>query len=188
MILAGNLDTWPRSGNVKLIMRFVDSGNVDRWFVCSGSMQDSGVVLCAAHCVYARNPNGLNIFDWAQEIYTYPAWDGVGTVVGGPTSSEVIQNFGWARGDFFIAGTDYINNGNFDRDCVRYPHQPRNGAAIGMLTGWFGWAWGGGCDTSSQSSTLLVTPPRTATMAAPCTSGWVLGQLRRQPVRVGDRW
>jgi hypothetical protein len=45
MSLAGGLDTWPRSGNVKLVMRFVDDNNNDRWFVCSGSMQDPGDVL-----------------------------------------------------------------------------------------------------------------------------------------------
>src|SRR6185295_7011933 len=55
---ATSLDTWPRSGNVKLVMHFIDTGGVDRWYVASGSMQDSGVVLTAAHCVYARNPDG----------------------------------------------------------------------------------------------------------------------------------
>lgn len=145
MSLAGSLSTWPRSGNCKLVMRFVDSGGADRWFVGSGSMQDAGVVLTAAHCVYARSPNGINIFDWAAEVYVYPAWDGNGSVAGGPTSTEVIQNFGWARGDAFIAGSDYINNGNFDRDLGVIRLNRGSSRNIGMLTGWFGWAYGGDC-------------------------------------------
>jgi len=145
MTLAGSLDSWPRSGNVKLIMRFVDTGGADRWFVCSGSMQDSGVVLCAAHCVYAREATGNDIFDWAEEIYIYPAWDGNGTVVPGPGSDEVIQNFGWARGDAFLAGSDYVNNGNFDRDAGVIRINRGSSRMIGMLTGWFGWAYGGDC-------------------------------------------
>lgn len=152
MSLAGSLDSWPRSGNVKLVMRFVDSGGTDRWFVCSGSMQDSGVVLCAAHCVYARNPNGINIFDWAEEIYIYPAWDGNGTVAGGPSSTEVIQNFGWARGDAFLAGSDYVNNGNWDRDCGAIRINRGSSRMVGMLTGWFGWAYGGSCTTQTYSN------------------------------------
>lgn len=144
MTLAGSLDTWPRSGNVKLIMRFVDQSNIDRWFVCSGSMQDAGVVLTAAHCVYARNPNGINIFDWAQEVYVYPAWDGNGSV-GNPGSSEVIQNFGWARGDAFLAGSNYVNNGDVDSDCGLIRLNRGSSRNVGMLTGWFVWAWGGSC-------------------------------------------
>lgn len=144
---AGGLDSWPRSGNVKLVMRFVDTTGANRWFVCSGSMQDSGVVLCAAHCVYARTATGPDIFDWAEEIFVYPAWDGVGSVTGGPTSEEIIQNYGWARGTSFLAGSDWINDGNFDRDVGLIRINRGSSRNVGLLTGWFSWAWGG-CDES----------------------------------------
>lgn len=147
MTPAGSLNTWPRSGNVKLVMEFIDQNGIARWFTASGSMQDAGVVLTAAHVVYARNPNGINIFDWASRIYIYPAWDGVSNngQFAAPDSDEVIQNFGWCRGDFFLAGTDYVNNGDFDADigCIRINRgSSRN---VGMLTGWFGWAYGFSC-------------------------------------------
>ena len=149
MSLASSLDTWPRSGNVKLIMKFTDVNGIVRWFACSGSMQDSGVVLCAAHCVYARTPNGIVINDWADIIYVYPAWDGVSNngPFGQPDGSEVIENFGYAFGTAFLAGTNYINNGDWDADCGLIRLTRGSSRSIGMLTGWFAWAWGGNCAT-----------------------------------------
>jgi len=149
MSLAGGLDTWPRSGNVKLIMRFTDTGGTQRWFACSGSMQDPGVVLAAAHCIYARTPNGLVINDWADIIYVYPAWDGDNNngPFGAPDSDEIIQNFGFASGTAYIAGSDYVNNGNFDRDCGVIRLTRGSSRNIGMLTGWYAWAWGSSCAT-----------------------------------------
>jgi hypothetical protein len=150
MSTINSFGSFPWRANVKLIMRFRDQNNNNRWFVCSGAMQDSGVVLTAAHCVYARSPTvggvTVNIFDWAQEIWVYPGWNGVGTGGNpGPGSTEIINDWGWTRGTFYMAGSDYINNGNFDRDMglirvARGAH--RN---VGALTGWFGWAWGGSC-------------------------------------------
>lgn len=149
MFQAGGLDSWPRSGNVKLIMRFTDTNGVQRWFACSGSMQDPGVVLCAAHCVYARSPNGIDINDWADIIYVYPAWDGENNngPFGAPDGDEVIQNFGHAFGTFFLAGTDYINNGDFDADCGLIRLTRGASRNIGMLTGYYSWAWGFSCGT-----------------------------------------
>jgi hypothetical protein len=151
MVAAGALDSWPRSGNVKLVMRFVDQTGVSRFFVASGSMQDSGTVLTAAHCVYARNPSGLNIFNWASEIWVYPAWDGVsdGGPFGAPGGAEVIQNFGWARGTYYVAGTAYVNDGNTDRDIglIRLGSDTRS---VGVLTGWYGWTWGFDCGTAQD--------------------------------------
>lgn len=149
MTLAGSLDSWPRSGNVKLVMKFTDVNGIIRWFVCSGSMQDSGVVLAAAHCVYARTPNGLVINDWADIIYVYPAWDGVSNngQFAAPDSSEVIQNFGYAFGTSYLAGTNYINNGDWDSDCGLIRISRGSSRSVGMLTGWFAWAWGGSCGT-----------------------------------------
>jgi hypothetical protein len=150
MFITGGLTTWPRSGNVKLIMRFVDTAGSNRWFVCSGSMGDAGVVVTAGHCVYARTATGPDIFDWAEEVYIYPAWDGNSNngQFSNPDGDEVIQNFGWARGDAFVAGSDWVNNGNWDRDNGLVRINRGSSRNIGMLTGWFGWAWGGGCDTS----------------------------------------
>jgi hypothetical protein len=146
MSTAGGLTSFPAAANCKLIMRFVDQNGNNQWFVCSGAMQDAGVVLTAAHCVYARNPNGINIFNWASEIWVYPGWDGVGNQ-GNPGSTEVIQNWGWSRGTFYMAGTDYVNNGNFDRDCGAIRVTRNAHRSVGMLTGWYGWAWGYDCGT-----------------------------------------
>ena len=146
MSAAGALDTWPRSGNVKLVMRFTDQGGTQRWYQASGSMQDAGTVLTAAHCVYARSPNGINIFDWADIVYIYPAWDG-NENPWGPASDAVFQNFGYAYGSYYLAGTDYINNGDFDADAGLIRISRGGSRNIGMLTGWFAWAWGGSCGT-----------------------------------------
>ena len=143
MVVATSLNSFPRSGNVKLIMRFVDSGGTDRYFVCSAAMNDAGVILTAAHCVYARSPSGFNIFDWASDVWVIPAWDGVGNIL---PISDVLDHFGWSRGWSYVAGSDYINNGNFDRDMgtIRLGDCERS---VGMLTGWYGWAWGFSCST-----------------------------------------
>ena len=154
MTLAGSLDSFPRSGNVKLIMRFTDTNGVQRWFACSGSMQDPGVVLSAAHCVYARSPNGITINDWADIVYVYPGWDGDSNngPFGQPDGDEVIQNFGYASGTAYIAGSNYINNGDFDADCGLIRITRGSSRNIGALTGWYAWAWGGSCG-SIQSRT-----------------------------------
>ncbi len=151
MSLAGSLDSFPRSGNVKLIIRFTDVNGNYRWFACSGSMQDPGVVLCAAHCVYNR---ASDINDWADIIYVYPGWDGDSNhgPFGQPDSDEVIQNFGYAYGTSFLAGSNYINSGDFDADCGLIRLSRGSSRNIGMLTGWYAWAWGGSCG-SIQSRT-----------------------------------
>jgi len=106
-------------------------------------------VLTAAHCVYARNPNGINIYSFADIVYVYPGWDGNSNngVFGQPDTDETIQNFGYAYGSAFLAGSDYINNGNSDRDCGLIRLSRGGSRNVGMLTGWYAWAWGGGCDT-----------------------------------------
>ncbi len=147
MTVASSLTGWPRRGNVKLFMRFTDTGGTVRWFTCSGSMADAGVVQTAAHCVYARNPNSINIFAWAEIIYIYPAWDGTGTEWAVPGSGEVIQNYGYLYGTNYLAGTNYINNGDFDSDVGLIAVTRGGSRMAGVLTGWFGWAWGGDCAT-----------------------------------------
>ncbi len=142
------LQTYPARANVKLVMHFIAQNGTDQYYVCSGSMQDPGVVVTAAHCVYGRDM-GANpdIFDWAQEIWVYPAWDGAGDAwPPGPDSDEVLQYYGWAVGYSFLAGTDYVNNGNSDRDCGLIRLNRTNTRSVGILTGSYGWSWGN-CDT-----------------------------------------
>ncbi len=129
--------TSPWRVNVKLLMRFVRTNGTDAWFVCSGSMQDAEVVLTAAHCVYNRD---ATINDWAAEIFVFPGWDGNGNIF---PPQDPVQTYGWARGTYYGAGSNYINNGDWDAD-VGFIGVTR---AVGMLTGWFGWAWGGSCAT-----------------------------------------
>ncbi len=135
---------FPDRVNCALAMRFTDQTGATRWFSCSGAMQDSGVVLTAAHCVYGREADGPNIYNWADEIWIYPGWDGIGTA-GGTGADEVIQAWGWTRGTQFIAGTDWINNGNFNRDCAAIRVDRGANRMVGMLTGWYGYAWGYTC-------------------------------------------
>jgi V8-like Glu-specific endopeptidase len=153
---ATNLTSWPQAPNCKLVMRFRDQNGNLQWFVCSGTMIDAGVVLTAAHCVYARNPNGINIFNWAEIIYVYPAWDGVtpNNTGSGPDGDDVVENFGWASGTFFSAGTDYINNGNFDADVAMVRLSNRQ---PGQLTGWMGWWTDSTCTTSDRCNTRFFT-------------------------------
>jgi len=141
MSLAGGLDTWPRSGNCKIVMRFTDDDGDFRWFTCSGTMADSGVVLTAAHCVFNR---ASDINDWADIIYVYPGWDGNGNPWG-PASDAEFQNFGYAYGTSYIAGSGYVNDGDWDRDCAVIRITRGGSRNVGMLTGWYGWAWGGSC-------------------------------------------
>tara|TARA_R110000744_G_scaffold75924_1_gene150726 strand:+ start:2011 stop:4443 length:2433 start_codon:yes stop_codon:yes gene_type:complete len=151
MTVASGLSTSPRSYNVKLVMRFTDTGGVQRWFVCSGSMQDPGVVLTAGHCVYARTPNGLTINSFADIVYVYPAWDGVASG-GAPDTDEVIQNFGYGYGTSFLAGSGWINSGDWDRDAGLIRLTRGGSRNVGMLTGWFAWAWGGSCASIQSRS------------------------------------
>ena len=131
--------THPWRMNCKLVMRFVDLANNDRWFNCSGSMIDAETVLTAAHCVYARTTDTTDIFDWAEEIWVYPGWDGAHSSWSPPPTT--VNPYGYGRGTWYMAGSAYVDDGNTDRDCglVRITR------AAGMLTGWFGWTWGYGC-------------------------------------------
>ncbi|MFG0251862.1 MAG: CARDB domain-containing protein, partial [Phycisphaerales bacterium JB038] len=139
MYTISGTDAHPWRMNVKLVMHFVDQNGVDRWFVGSGSMADAETVLTAGHCVYARNPNGIPIWDWADEIYVYAGWDGVGNQWSAP--SGVINPYGYARGTYYLTFTGWSQDGNFDWDMGLI----RLTRGVGMMTGWFGWAYGGDC-------------------------------------------
>ena len=129
--------------NAKIVMRFVDTGGNSWWFVCSGAMQDAEVVLLAGHCVYMHDFTDSGgtlriVNDWAADIFVYPGWDGNNLAFGTP---GVIQTYGWARGAGLGSFTGWTVDRNFDWDLGIIQLD----RAVGMLTGWFGWAWGGDC-------------------------------------------
>ncbi|MBL9134819.1 MAG: hypothetical protein JNK85_03080 [Verrucomicrobiales bacterium] len=124
--------------NVKLVMEYPLVAGGFAYFVASGAMLDAEVVVTAAHCVFNHDPT---INNWASRIWVYPGWDGVSALI--PAGPEV-QPFGWAEGTSFYASTDFVATRNFDRD-VGLVFLPR---AVGMLTGWYGWAWGYDCTTT----------------------------------------
>jgi len=126
---------FPWRMNVKLVMRFVDEGGTDRFFVASGSMADAETVLTAGHCVYSHSPNGIAINNWAAEIWVYPGWDGVGN------ADEFSGNWGEAHSTGLGSWTGWTVNASFENDLGFI----RVDRAVGMLTGWYGWWWGGDC-------------------------------------------
>lgn len=135
MSLVTDTAAFPWRMNAKLVMRFVTSGGGDAWYVCSGSMVDAETVLTAAHCVYNRD-SAIN--GWAAEIFVYPGWTGQGS-----SSNRPVEPYGYGRGTYYIAGSGYVNDGDYDRDVAAV----RITRAAGMLTGWFGTAWGYSCVT-----------------------------------------
>jgi hypothetical protein len=134
-----NTGDFPWRMNCKLVMRFVDLGGNNRWFVCSGTMRDAETVLTAGHCVYAREATGPDIFDWAEEIWVYPGYNGEDWGVPPPWS---VGEYGWGHGTYFGSWTGWTVGGdlNYDVGLIGVTR------AVGMLTGWFGWAYGGSCD------------------------------------------
>ncbi|HEY7169705.1 MAG TPA: CARDB domain-containing protein [Vicinamibacterales bacterium] len=129
LLSAATRAQFPYRMNVKLLMRWGTS-----YFVCSGSMRNASTVLTAGHCVY---DTGLN--QWADEIWVYPAWDGVGSLFGPPT---VVNPYGWAHSTALGSWTGWTvsHDFNFDIGAVGLDR------AAGFLTGWFGWAWGFDCN------------------------------------------
>jgi fibronectin type 3 domain-containing protein/V8-like Glu-specific endopeptidase len=143
----GNLSQAPYASNVKLFMRYVNRNTgANDIFQCSGTLVDGGVVLTAAHCLYDRAPEYA---DWAAEIWVIPAWDGVTNPRTSPNAA--IEKWGYAKATHYLAGNDYIVNGNWNRDvgAVRLGRTvTRN---VGMLTGWYGYG-SGFCNTTSTWS------------------------------------
>jgi hypothetical protein len=141
-IVTGNeLNSYPARANCKIAMRFLDPEGNSIFSACSGSMQDSGVVLVAAHCLYMRETkSGTPIYRYAEEVWVYPAWDG--TDVPLQQSTRSYDNYGAARSTHYIVGSDYVDDGNFNRDVgiIRLDRtETRN---VGILTGWYGWVYG----------------------------------------------
>ncbi len=154
--VVGNTSIFPYRANTKLVMRFQDTSGVSHFFNCSGTMIDPEVVLTAAHCIYQHAPDGLIINDWAREVWAYPGWDGVGVQWSSP-SGTVINPYGYARGTYFIAGTNFINLTDPDNADVGAVEVTR---AVGTLTGTFGYAWDWDCATwmLSQTSYNMAYP------------------------------
>ncbi|MGH9162452.1 MAG: hypothetical protein ACRD2X_21000, partial [Vicinamibacteraceae bacterium] len=130
LISASTRANAPWRRNVKLVMRFGSS-----YFVCSGTMRDSETVLTAGHCVFDHDHG----FGWADEIWVYPGWDGNGALTPSPPTRS--NPYGWARGTHFGSWTGWTQNAdwNYDVGLVNITR------AVGMLTGWFGWSYGGSC-------------------------------------------
>ncbi len=140
ILSAATRNTHPYRMNVKVAMRFLTNpGGADAWFVCSGSMIDAETVVLAAHCVYMRDDPDYQT-GWAEEIYIFPGWDGVGDPTPG---SGIYNNYGYARGTYYGAGSGYTNSGDFQAD-VGFVGVTR---AVGFLTGWYGWNYGSSCAT-----------------------------------------
>ena len=136
MSLVGNPGraAFPYSMNVKLLMRF----GAD-YYVCSGSMRSANTVLTAGHCV---NNGGGGA--WADEIWVYPAWDGIGSLFGPPS---IVNHYGWAHSTQMTSWTGWTVSGDFNYDIGAVSID----RATGFLTGWFGWAYGGSCGFSTGS-------------------------------------
>ncbi|MCD6384488.1 hypothetical protein J7M23_01805 [Candidatus Sumerlaeota bacterium] len=123
---------FPWRMNCKLVMRFEDGGGASHWYVASGSMRDGEAVLTAGHCVYSQT------YGWAKEIWVYPGWDGSGW---GLPPANTVGAYGWGHSTYFGSWTGWTQSGNFDND-VGIIEVTR---AVGFLTGWFGWSYGGSC-------------------------------------------
>lgn len=136
----------PWRQNVKLVMEWRDSGTgALSYSVCSGAMADAEVVLTAGHCVYNRdNDSTGQDFGFANRVWVYPGWDGDGATAGTP---GVLDHYGWAQSETFGAFTGWTVDGNFDWDLGMI----RVNRAVGMLTGWYSYAWGGNCETESYN-------------------------------------
>lgn len=137
---------FPYRMNCKLVQRFENANGDDVYFVCSASMYDAETVLTAGHCVYHQTHG------WAKEIWVIPGWDGNGNVL--PIDST-LQTYGWGRGTFFASWTTWTQDGNLDGDVGLI----RIERAVGMLTGWYGWSYGGDCSFHQGKTYINLSYP-----------------------------
>ncbi|MFZ4573908.1 MAG: trypsin-like serine peptidase [Phycisphaerales bacterium] len=136
---------FPARVNCKVAMRFTTTTGGTAWYVCSGTLIDAETVMLAAHCIYNRD---ANISAFADEVFVFPGWDGNGDVTPGTSSAGVMNHYGYGRATQYIAGSNYVNNGDWDADMAHV----RLTRAVGMLTGWHGYAWGQSCGTIQDRS------------------------------------
>ena len=127
MSLISNVGSHPWRMNVKVLIH-----RGTGWTVCSGTMRDAETVLTAGHCVYSQSSG------WADEIYVMPGYDGDGWAL---PPDDSVGEYGWARGTYFGSWTGWTVDGDYNYD-VGLIGVTR---AVGVLTGWFGWAYGGDC-------------------------------------------
>jgi len=130
-----NTEDHPWRMNVKLVMKFGSS-----WYVASGTMMDAETVQTAGHCVYDYGGAG-----WADEIWVYPGYDGNDWNVPPP---DTVGAYGWGRGTYFSSLTGWTGSGNTDYDLGMI----RITRGVGMLTGWFGSAYGGDCSWHTSTT------------------------------------
>ncbi|MBS0197271.1 MAG: trypsin-like serine protease [Planctomycetes bacterium] len=138
----------PWRQNVRIAFHVTAQDGAQGWFVCSGSLIDARTVITAGHCVYTRSAKFAdgqthNVFAYADQLYVLPGWDGIGNT-SPPTATTLINPYGYARAGALASTTGWINDGNFDFDVGVVTLSDR---AVGMLTGWYGTAWGYDCDT-----------------------------------------
>ena len=124
-----NTQDHPWRMNVKLVIRMGTS-----WYNCSGSMIDAETVLTAGHCVYDYGGYG-----WANEIWVYPGWDGVGNEWSAPNS--IVNPYGYGHSTFFGTTNAWLTSGDHNGDVGTIAIT----RSVGTITGWFGLAGGGTC-------------------------------------------
>ena len=115
-------------------MQFTDTGGNQWVFVGSGHMIDAETVITAGHCVYTSTfvDNGgttRTVNDWADWVQVFPG------------SHQGTDNWGRADSTWVGAFTGWSEDGDWDWDIGVI----RVNRAVGMLSGWMPWAWGGGC-------------------------------------------
>jgi len=146
MIRIESVEDFPWRMNVKLVMRFGSD-----WYVCSGTMRDAEVILTAGHCVYDYDGEG-----WADEIYVYPAYDG---------DTFPIGAYGYGYASRLGSWTGWTEHGDLNYDIGVIEIQ----RAVGMLTGWFGWTYGGSCDWHLSTYYYNASYPRECCNPPSCT-------------------
>ncbi|USO00005.1 MAG: hypothetical protein H6810_04915 [Phycisphaeraceae bacterium] len=146
-IAVGTINSYPWRVNCKMVLEFVDAGNGNAaYYVCSGAMQDPEVIMTAGHCVYNRdNDSTGQDYGFANRIWVYPGWDGSGLTLGTP---DIINWYGWGVSTNMVTWTGWSVDGNFDWDLGLVGVD----RAVGMLTGWFGWRWGGDCTSLTHNN------------------------------------
>lgn len=132
MVKVAALGDFPWRMNVKLVARHEDQDGISRWSSCSGSMIDGATVLTAGHCIYAHEPNGVIINDWARDVWVYPGWDGAST-------GDLAQTYGMAQNTGLGSWTTWTVDGDLNGDIGIVALD----RAVGMLTGWFPTSWDG---------------------------------------------
>lgn len=122
-----DVGTSPWRMNVKILINHGDD-----WSRCSGTMRDAETVLTAGHCVYSLSRG------WAKEIYVLPGYDGEDWA---QPPDDSVGAYGWGKGTYFGSWSGWTNGGDVQYD-VGIIGVTR---AVGILTGWFGWVYGGAC-------------------------------------------